>query len=1215
MASNTSKLAQEVIDYSKQIARLRVELAKLKKGTVEYELAERKLIQTEKSAKTAKENLISSTNKLNATNKRHKKSIDDSRGALTKYNATTKNTTSGLASMAGGFLKTIATVGKFFLAYQALNLVISAFRELVIGSVKTFVKFEDTLGKVQAVTSSTAEDMNNISEAIKTTAVETRFTATEIADLAVSLGKLGATSEEIPELLRPIATAAQAVGGDIATVGEAILKTNNQFGIASKDTAVTAAIFADAINTSALSLSSLGTALQYVGPLASQVGLTLADTSAFMKVLADNGFTASKIGTGLRNIFIKIKESGKPLIETLEELADKNISLADSVELVGIRSAGQFTVLLDNIDILKESVSVTNALTQARVAEAAQMKTTAAQADVLKAVYENLQLTVGTAIADNEVLLKGIGLLDKNSEILLRTQISLNDMFSKTDGIEKYKKALDEVVNESVKPATVAFKLLSEAGVGSSDNLEEAYKRLSKTMKITKEGAKNLLFELGKSSDSSKELKEKLRALFLEVGLSTDRANGQARLYLKTFEDLKIAIGIFDSVTEKIDDDAAATIKNNKQKEIRNELDKKYAGERKKIDDQEVKGILQAKEREKLSKDVEKDQDKEKIRLKKLEDARDRINNKLEEGLRLDEKTRKNLQDELEATEAQIELQDYRVNAYNIELKKANEVNSEFEKAFKDRKDNQIFLTKQSVEGFDDDIKNIQRRIKLSKEEYNKSVKNAEALFVLETKGKDDAKVTSEARIKLDKAVADARQKQESEVVNLIQEVKDATNEAGSARQKFLDEANSQGYGEEQVRTINSLFDKFGDNIDLVRLALEDLGLTLNEAMDDDSGLEKAENTVKDITISTSLYKQKLSDLRKELKNNIITTTEFSKAQEELKDEQIASLEAVLKQVDGTTEAGKAVQKIIKKQIDSVKKSVKGVESLGDQIKEIFKETFVDAARTALDAIDNFNKVSFDNTINSLNAQKDAVSERSSFEEDVLKAQLESQLISQEEYSSRLEQIKKNEVQRLNAIDKSIFDQENKRDRQKATSDYLLSLASIIPNLIVKDKQGNPVKISIMAAISGALATVAYGSQISAINKRQFIPRTFAEGGVVEGPSHEEGGVPFTVRGRSGYEMEGGEYIINKKSALKYKGLLDEINDTKKSPKYKFATGGVVGRIDNNENKKVELLEAIAEATTGTAINTGKPVKAFVSSSELNNDTNARRIKERNSNI
>ena len=1211
MASNTSKLAQEVLDYSKQIAKLRIELTKLKKGTVEYELAERKLIQTEKSAKTAKENLITSTNKLNATNKRHKKSIDDSRGALTKYNKVTKNTTSGLASMTSSFLKTIVTVGKFFLAYQALNLVISAFRELVIGSVKTFVQFEDTLGKVQAVTSSTAEDMNNISQAIKTTAVETRFTATEIAGLAVSLGKLGATSEEIPDLLRPIATAAQAVGGDIAVVGEAILKTNNQFGIASNDTVVTAAIFADAINTSALSLSSLGTALQYVGPLASQVGLSLADTSAFMKVLADNGFTASKIGTGLRNIFIKIKESGKPLIETLEELADKNISLAKSVELVGIRSAGQFAVLLDNIEILKESVSVTNALTQARVAEAAQMKTTAAQADVLKAVYENLQLTVGTAIADNEVLLNSIGLLDKNSESLLRTQITLNQVFSKTDGIEKYKKALDDVVNKSVTPATAAFKLLSESGVTSSEDLQEAYEDLSQILGITKQDAEELLINIANSSRSSEDFRKSIKATLNEQGVSLYNAGLAARDYVGSFKDLKKVSEAIQNVKKAIAEDAFQTEKATNQQILRNEVNAIYSDDISKINKIEGKGINQEKQRLALSNRIKEDR-KEQIRiLKELQTEQYNIEqNQIAEASRGKFITKEQKEGLKNAKQA-VEDQKVRLLQYDVELDSVNEINAKYEEERAKRLKATFREAKAAAREFEFRKKAIQDRLDDDEKLTNSAIDRANKLFDLQTEGVTNEEDIANARKTREDSIAIALAKHDLKRKNRLFEIGELSTDVLKRQQEFQEELTRQGFDTEEIAKLGLIFQKVGDNLDVVEQNIKDVNNELNES----PAFKKITNLVDDAATSTDLYIEKLKNLKKEYKRNEITTASFAKSQQKLKDEQIAILKGIIAQLDTTTAVGKAAENILNKQIEAVELSGEKIQSINDQLKGIFKDTFVDATRTALDAIDNFNKVSFDNTINSLNAQKDAVSERSSFEEDVLKAQLESQLISQEEYSSRLEQIKKNEVQRLNAIDKSIFDQENKRDKQQATSDFLLSLASIVPNLIVKDKQGNPLKISIMAAITGALATTAYASQISAIGKRQFIPRTFAEGGVVEGPSHEEGGVPFTVRGQSGYEMEGGEYIINKKSAIKYKSLLDEINNTRKTPKYKFATGGVVGRIDNNENKKVELLEAIAEATTGTAINTGKPVKAFVSSSELNNDTNARRIKERNANI
>jgi len=118
---------------------------------------------------------------------------------------------------------------------------------------------------------------------------------------------------------------------------------------------------------------------------------------------------------------------------------------------------------------------------------------------------------------------------------------------------------------------------------------------------------------------------------------------------------------------------------------------------------------------------------------------------------------------------------------------------------------------------------------------------------------------------------------------------------------------------------------------------------------------------------------------------------------------------------------------------------------------------------------------------------------------------------------------------------------------------------------------------------------------------------------VVVGPSHSEGGVPFTVQGRGGYEMEGGEFIVNKKAASLHRNLLEKINSSYKVPtsssQYKFAAGGtVVAKADESVN----YLKAIAEAIVSTAINSTKPVRAYVSDKDLRSNATERRIRDRN---
>lgn len=62
-----------------------------------------------------------------------------------------------------------------------------------------------------------------------------------------------------------------------------------------------------------------------------------------------------------------------------------------------------------------------------------------------------------------------------------------------------------------------------------------------------------------------------------------------------------------------------------------------------------------------------------------------------------------------------------------------------------------------------------------------------------------------------------------------------------------------------------------------------------------------------------------------------------------------------------------------------------------------------------------------------------------------------------------------------------------------------------------------------------AIATARGAQAIKKINSTQIEEGgSFADGGPVFGPSHREGGIPFSVSGTPGYEMEGGEIIMSK---------------------------------------------------------------------------------------
>jgi len=99
------------------------------------------------------------------------------------------------------------------------------------------------------------------------------------------------------------------------------------------------------------------------------------------------------------------------------------------------------------------------------------------------------------------------------------------------------------------------------------------------------------------------------------------------------------------------------------------------------------------------------------------------------------------------------------------------------------------------------------------------------------------------------------------------------------------------------------------------------------------------------------------------------------------------------------------------------------------------------------------------------------------------------------------------------------------------------------------------------APLSYVFAAISIASglaQVARINAITFARGGIAAfGGVLNGPSHAQGGIPFAVGGRVGFEAEGGEAIINKRSSAMFRPMLSQINQA--GGGRSFATGGMLG--------------------------------------------------------
>lgn len=988
-----------------------------------------------------------------------KKSVKEVSEETKKYEKNAKKATTTSKGFFSTFAKNIKTIASFYAGFLALSLVVKGLQELFVNSTKRAIAFEKALADLQAVAGLTSSEVDRLEKVVFKVAGSTSLTTLEVVELQKQLAKLGSSAREIENLTKPIALLAQALGEDAGGVAATLKKTLNQFQATSEEADRFANILTGAVNETALSLTDLGTALSYVGPLGAQMGISFEETAALLGILADNGFKASKAGTGLRTFFIAAAKDGRPFNDFLEDIATRNLSAAESFELFGRTGASQALVLSKNIKTYKELSVELSDNTRLLRANAIQMSSTQGQLELLSSSYDKLSTKIGEYFLKNKVVIGIIQSLDLETAALAESYVLL----SKDSDV--LKRQFDDLTNsmrefgdtsESIDTSNIeqAVKIVTQSGQFSAYNigLFENYISLYKS--------------LGKS-----EL-ESLNAIEDNQGFAVKRI---AALTKKILEQA-------DSRARQLDIEEIAARASDKTV-------KDY-----------TESILNLQTAAAEGNDISSD----KITL--YESLNAEIN--------------KNISSQNKIIKKGIEASETERNGFRV----------------------------------------TEKRIEILRE----------LLSVLNVLSSDEAKLEKERKAKIAKEKSDFK----NQVKDYIERIKETEKAIGDLRVDVSESAFPT-----QIELLNGLF---GEADDIIADATKRFGPE--------------------------------SKIVKELIALLKSTAEEISTQLPKEAEQPIDLVSKGLFGDGVDLAKKDLPDI-QKPIDVI------AETFYDKVKEAFEgldwgEVIVESVATASEAIDSFNDVSLENTKNRLEQELDAIKSRYEVEEDILKSQLDNQLITESQYRQKQKELRKAQIRDENDIDKKIFDSEQKRDKQNASVDYLQAIASIIPTLIAYDNTADPISVLTKAAITGALATASYGAELGAIGQRKFFPKKFAEGGVVNGPSHNQGGVPFSVQGQGGYEMEGGEYIINKRATSMHRNLLEKINKSGRTAptlgNFKYAQGGMVNA---PVNESVDYLKAIAEATTSTAIGVSKPVRSFITDKDLRSNSNERRIRDRNDRI
>ncbi len=1030
--------------------------------------------------------------------------------------------------------KAAGNLVKYVGSFKLFNLALSAVKNITVGAAKAAIEYQAELAKLSAVTGASSNEMEELSDNILDVAGSTKFTSSEIVKLQTSLGKLGFSTQEIIASTQAIANVAQALGEDAAPVAEKVGQILNQFNLQAAESVMVGDVLVSTINNSALSFESFGTAIQYVGPLAAELGTSFVELSGAMAILADNGFTASRIGTGLRGILTELGKTGQDLESIIRDLADEEISFAEAIELVGKRSAAQLLTLVENIEALEDAERAYLDTGAAILASSKQISTFAGNTELLNSAWNAFLINLGEFIAKSNFVRGSLRILDSEAA-------------NTAEGLERISDVSAETLGKGINAAVTEFEKLNKESSDFDANLTSA-----KTVAVNQ-----IAGEILKTDEEMLKLLERQIELENKSVNTYGRAN-QLRLVNKNILDLEFQTR--NEVANALDKEFDKQILISAAQTERNRITEEYKDTFEELseisNEEKISAAAAAKQNEEVEKVLA---DLASKRKKILDGEIKSLRRKREFGLELstDESRR------LLTLEAQ-------VNAYDTQISKFR---------------NLLVLADQ-----------IAKVDKGKAKTFNEEIDNLETLI-------DRQKTVLENKLLENKLAREAILGQLENIKN----DKEKDEERKELRSRLLElESDNLLMQQSSFLIINDLIENFRQQLEKAGLSAEETEKALQKMAEIEFKVSGLSVDIKEFAKAAKQigddFKEKfgkeltkgeeLSAEQKLFVNNYLDNL-FNSFGENLTDKQKNILrELVFSRIFGDKED-------LDKEAEKTKRQIKGsIQDILDELGDVF---------------DEYNDTYLQKKKSRLEAELDSVRRASEIEQEILSSQLNNQLITEGQFRAKSIELQKVQLAKENSIKKQIFESEKKADLRNVGAETLEALAS---NILNNFEKYDFTTAGILAILATASVGAAGLLKANAINQRQFTPVKFEDGGMVNGPSHSEGGVPFSVRGQSGYEMEGGEFIVNKKAASLHRDILERINNSAKvsgsSGRYQFANGGIVSP---NANESVDYLKAIAEATTSTAIQSSKPVRAFVSSKDLRSDANERRIRDRNDRI
>lgn len=291
--------------------------------------------------------------------------------------------------------------GRVMLNYAAVGGLFNTIK----GAGTGLVELDKELHQYQAISAATNKEMVQFKQNLVQISQSVPYTTLQITQAATALAQAGLSTGQVSESLGSIAQFATATGSSLSQAVDVVTSTLTAFNLETSRTGDVANIFTAALNLSKLSVDKLQTSLNYIGPTAEALGLTLEETTSILGALSQSGVKASTMGTGFRALLTDLQSPSKKLVDVLraaglsvddinvktkgflpviETLKKAGFGAAEAYETLETRSAAAFLALANNTELARDMQRSFTLSAAAVEANAIQMKSLSNTAQVFK---------------------------------------------------------------------------------------------------------------------------------------------------------------------------------------------------------------------------------------------------------------------------------------------------------------------------------------------------------------------------------------------------------------------------------------------------------------------------------------------------------------------------------------------------------------------------------------------------------------------------------------------------------------------------------------------------------------------------------------------------------------------------------------------------------------------------------------------------------------